>query len=153
MDTSSQRPDPIADSLNISPLVEAVSGEVVKSEDVPVEANTYEGDYDLARKNLIDLTEQGKKALREMMSLADQSQSARAYEIVAALISNLSEVNEKLLDVAQKHKALVAPEPGSTPKTVNNNLFIGSTAELQKLIKQASQSNGTINDVSGQPEP
>ena len=150
MDTSSQRPDPIADAMNLRPLTDAIGGELIEAtkEEKPT---SYDNDYDLVRQNLINLTEQGAKALKEMLSLADQSQSARAYEIVATLITNLSEVNEKILDVAQKHKTLTAPEPGSAPKTVNNNLFIGSTAELQKLIKQATtaSANGTSNDIPG----
>ena len=150
MDTSSQNSDTIASSLNVRPLTNVLEGEVVSSNTRPP---SYDSDYELARENLIEISEQGMKALKDMMVLADQSQSARAYEVLTGLITNLAEVNERILDISKKHKELVAPAPGTTPRSVTNNLFVGSTAELQKLIKQATKEvNSGNDDVPGKPE-
>jgi hypothetical protein len=145
MDTSSPKPDPIAASLDMLPLQ---IGELMPVEPTKVVTSEVNDDYQLARTNLIDLATTGARALDQIMDLADQSQSARAYEVAATLISNLSAVNEKLLDIAKKKKDLDGATAQHGPKTVNNNLFVGSTAELQKLLKQAAQENGANNDVS-----
>lgn len=140
MTTSSQKTDPIADSLDMTPLKAEVV-EVLPHEIVP-EAD--DGNYSIARENLLKLANTGQAALDEIMSIADQSQAPRAYEVVATLISNLTTVNDKLLDIAKKHREITGATAG--PKTVNNNVFVGSTAELQKMLKELTK-NGTTNDV------
>lgn len=140
MTTSSQKTDPIADSLDMTPLKAEVV-EVLPHEIVP-EAD--DGNYSIARENLLKLANTGQAALDEIMSIADQSQAPRAYEVVATLISNLTTVNDKLLDIAKKHREITGVAAG--PKTVNNNVFVGSTAELQKMLKEIAK-NGTANDV------
>lgn len=92
-----------------------------------------ESDYEYARANMIGIIEKGNSALDNIISVANMSQNPRAYEVAANLIKNMAEINKDLLDLTKK-KMDISGEIGH-PKTINNNLFVGSTAELQKLIK------------------
>ena len=99
-----------------------------------------EDDYDFARKNLKDLIYRGTQALDNIMDVADQSESPRAYEVVSNLFGQLTDANKKLLELAAQRKKLQDVKDDG-PKTVNNNLFVGSSTELLKMIK--NQSNET----------
>jgi hypothetical protein len=93
-----------------------------------------EKDYTYARENLYDVINKGQEALFDMLDVAKQSQHPRAYEVLSGLINTLVAANKDLLDLQKKKKELFKEE--KPDKTVtNNNLFVGSTAELQKLIK------------------
>jgi len=92
-----------------------------------------ESDYEYARANMIEIIQKGNSALDNIISVANMSQNPRAYEVAANLIKNMAEINKDLLDLTKK-KMDISGELGH-PKTINNNLFVGSTAELQKLIK------------------
>lgn len=93
-----------------------------------------ESDYEYARGNLISIIEKGNEALTGILDVAGMSQHPRSYEVAANLIKTMAEVNKDLLDLTKK-KMDMTGEIG-TPKTINNNLFVGSTAELQKLLKK-----------------
>lgn len=93
-------------------------------------------DYQYARENLYGVIEKGTDALNTLVDLANQSQSPRAFEVVSTLIKTLSDTNKDLLEVQTKLKKLREDE---APKNVTNALFIGNTAELQKLIKDRKQ--------------
>lgn len=126
--------DPIAEALDIVPLSE------VKRDIVPV-ANTQvevQQDFEFARGNMISTIDKGREALDSMLELAQQSQHPRAFEVVATLVKTLADANKDLMELS-KRKADLTGE-SATPATVNNNLFVGSTADLQKLIKK--QQNG-----------
>jgi len=116
-----------------------------KEEQLPAvveETNDAEQDFELARKNLQELAKKGNKALDELIMLAKNSEHPRAYEVVATLIKTLADTNKDLLDTRKKKldidKARGA-SPNSDAKTVNNNLFVGSTAELQKFLKDRAK--------------
>jgi hypothetical protein len=93
-------------------------------------------DYRYARENLYGVIEKGTDALNTLVDLANQSQSPRAFEVVSTLIKTLSDTNKDLLEVQSKLKKLRKDE---APKNVTNALFIGNTAELQKLIKDRKE--------------
>ena len=93
----------------------------------------HDDDYEFARRNLRDILEKGSTALDRMIEVADMSQNPRSYEVVSTLINSLSSSNKDLLELAEKKKKIEKTE--QKKETVNNNLFIGSTAELQKLLK------------------
>ena len=97
--------------------------------------NLANDDYEYARNNLRGLIENGKFAMENIIFLAKEGESPRAYEVVGQLIKTLAETNKDLLDLAKKSKELRA-EDKAQPTQVNNNLFVGSTAELQKLLKK-----------------
>jgi len=91
-------------------------------------------DYQYARQNLYNVIERGSDALNNLVEIANQSESPRAYEIVGQLVKTLSDANKDLLEVQNKVKKL-KEDTNTGPKNVTNALFIGNTAELQKLIK------------------
>jgi len=93
-------------------------------------------DYAYARENLKLFIEQGKVAMENIIYLAKEGESPRAYEVVGQLIKTLSDTNKDLLDLGKKVKDLKSKreESNGQPQHVTNALFVGSTAELQKLI-------------------
>ena len=114
--------DKIADSLNLAPIVE---------EKPNLPAKTIDNDIDYSRENIIHLIERGRDALDGILDLAQQSQSPRAYEVVATVIKAVGETNRDLIDLQKKAKEIF---DDTNPKTVNNNLFVGNTSELTKLL-------------------
>ena len=92
-------------------------------------------DYEYTRGNLYSLIEKGQEAINGILELAQEGQQPRSYEVVGQLIKSVGDVSDKLLDLQQKMKDLNKEDKSSSPTTVNNALFVGSTAELQKLLK------------------
>ena len=95
-------------------------------------------DYEYTRANLYSLIEKGQEAINGILELAQESEMPRAYEVAGQLIKNTSEIAEKLMAL-HKLKKDVEEEKTKGPTTVNNALFVGSTAELAKLLKQQTQ--------------
>jgi len=95
-------------------------------------------DYEYARRNLYDVIEKGNNALEDIMDVAKQSESPRAYEVVTNLIKTMVDANKDLLQLAKTRKELEAREPEKAQVT-NNNLFVGSSAELLKMIKNGNE--------------
>ena len=118
---------------------------------IPVETNKKEkvsvkpksddltSDYDFSRDQYHTLIEKGNEALEELLAVAKESESARAYEVTAQLVRTLSDTTKELLEL-QKTKKDIEKEV-KDPKTVNNSLFIGSTKELQDLLLE-NKKNG-----------
>ena len=127
--------DPIGKFLGLSPLVPVARQEVLP----PVQDATSTkaaSDYEYARKNLKILIEDGTQALGDMIDFASQTQHPRAYEVVAGMIEKLVHANERLLNLSKQIKDIEGGSPGASGggDTINNNLFVGSTAELQKFL-------------------
>ena len=85
--------------------------------------------------NLKKKKEKGQEAINGILELAQEGQQPRSYEVVGQLIKSVGDVSDKLIDLQQKMKDLNKEDAKSSPTTVNNALFVGSTAELQKLLK------------------
>lgn len=104
-----------------------------------------ERDIDFARENYIDLISKGSEAVNELLEIAKQSQHPRAFEVVANLLKTTSELNTDLVNLHKKRQELQKDKPSATPKggTVNNNLFVGSTAELHKMLANIKANGGT----------
>lgn len=115
--------DPIGQALDLAPV----------NHPTPVPIDKTETDFEYARGNLINIIEKGNEALDGILDVAGMSQHPRSYEVVATLLNSLAAANKDLLELSKRKKELTDE---SSPKTVNNNLFIGSTAELQKILKQ-----------------
>jgi len=97
--------------------------------------DSIDADYEYARENLKSFIEQGKIAMENIIFLAKEGESPRAYEVVGQLIKTLSDTNKDLLDLGKKVKDLKSKKDDTQqPQHVTNALFVGSTAELQKLI-------------------
>lgn len=116
--------------------VEPIKIEPAKQEIVPVEENnSVETDTDFARKNIRELIQKGGNAIDDLLQVAKHSESPRAYEVAANLIKNLSDLNKDLLEVQKRKKDLVADKGSSKDVNIDKAVFVGSTAELMKLIK------------------
>ena len=102
---------------------------------VPVDKQA-EADVEYVRGNMYDLIEKGTRSMDELLAIADQSQHPRSYEVLSGLIKNLSELNKDLIDLHDKKKKLINVEQQTAPSTVNNNLFVGSTSDLLKMINK-----------------
>ena len=98
-----------------------------------------EDDYDHARENLRKLLLDGQSALQTALSVAQQSEHPRAIEVVGNLMKQLADINQQLLDLHQQKKKLDDPGKDSSKQVTNNNaIFVGSTTELNKMIKKLS---------------
>jgi hypothetical protein len=124
--------DAIANSLDMAPLtaLPAVSS---------YDSGQVHDDFEFARGNLIAVIEKGQEALSGIVDVAGMSQHPRAYEVVATLVKTVADANKDLLELQKRKKDLTGVGP--VPTTVNNNLFVGSTAELQQLIKKQNEQN------------
>ena len=101
----------------------------------PKEKDDIDSDYKYSRENLYSLVERGQDAIDGILTLAKETEHPRTYEVAGQLIKNVGEVTEKLLQLQEKMKKL-NDEVGKTPSKVTNALFVGSTAELQKMLKR-----------------
>ena len=108
--------------------------------------NDITKDYEYTRANLYSLIEKGQEAINGIMELAGESASPRAYEVAGQLIKSVADTTDKLADLQKKLKDLEDDTAQKTPSSVTNNaLFVGSTTELSKLLKQGFLNN---NDAS-----
>ena len=105
---------------------------VVKSDE-----DDIDNDYKYQRENFYNLVERGQDAIEGILELAKESEHPRTYEVAGNLIKQVAEVTEKLGDLQEKMRKL-KEVPNSAPKNVTNALFVGSTAELQKMLKGKS---------------
>ena len=99
-----------------------------------VSEDDIENDYKYQRDNFYNLVEKGSAAIDGILELAKESEHPRTYEVAGQLIKNVAEVTEKLGDLQEKMRRL-KEVPSNAPKNVTNALFVGSTKELQKMLK------------------
>ena len=126
--------DEIDDALEIvTDKSEPIEIEDIKS--VKYEKDDLDRDYEYTRGNLYSLIEKGQEAIDGIMEISQESGSARAYEVTGQIIKSVADATDKLLDLQKKIKDIKEPKDKG-PSTVNNALFVGSTAELQKLLKK-----------------
>ena len=101
---------------------------------IEVSEDDIEDDYKYQRDNFYNLVEKGSAAIDGILELAKESEHPRTYEVAGQLIKNDAEVTEKLGDLQEKMRRL-KEVPNNAPKNVTNALFVGSTMELQKMLK------------------
>ena len=133
--THQPKEDPIAKSLDLEPIVDdpkPVNAVVEVKPDNNKEGQS-ERDLDYSRENLYHLIERGRDALEGILDLANQSQSPRAYEVAGQIIKTVSDTTRDLIDLQKKAKDLFQDD-GIKSGNVTNNLFVGNTSELTKLI-------------------
>ena len=117
-----------------------VDGEVVPSTDrklrkITSQVDDIKKDYDYTRGNLYSIIEKGQEAINGILELAQESDQPRAYEVAGQLIKSVSDATDKLMDLQKKLKDVEEDKQVRGPSTVNNALFVGSTAELAKMLK------------------
>jgi len=105
------------------------SSESVKSDDI-------KKDYEYTRANLYSLIEKGQEAINGIMELAGEGGSPRAYEVAGQLIKNVADTTDKLIDLQKKLKEVEEDSPKTSNNVTNNAVFVGSTSDLSKLLKQ-----------------
>jgi len=97
-----------------------------------------EKDYDYTRGNLYSIIEKGQEAINGILELAQDSEMPRAYEVAGQLIKSVSDATDKLMDLQKKLKDVEEEKASKGPSTVNNSLFVGSTADLAKMLKSVN---------------
>jgi TRAP-type uncharacterized transport system substrate-binding protein len=120
-----------------------VETEIVSTKNQPIEIikklennkDDIEKDYEYTRGNLYSIIEKGQEAINGILELAQESEMPRAYEVAGQLIKSVADATDKLMDLQKKLKD-VKEESAKGPTSVTNALFVGSTAELSKLLKQ-----------------
>ena len=110
-----------------------------KIEQIKSSTEDIRKDYEYTRGNLYSIIEKGQEAINGILELAQESEMPRAYEVAGQLIKNVSDATDKLMDLQKKLKDVNEEKEQKGPTTVNNALFVGSTADLQKMLKQAQQ--------------
>jgi|TARA_R110000772_G_scaffold2356_1_gene8118 hypothetical protein len=128
--------------------IESSIVEVEKSStsiDIPIDVSSSRSDdiikdYEYSRANLYSLIEKGQEAINGIMELASEGGSPRAYEVAGQLIKSVGDVADKLIDLQKKVKE-VEEDVSKTTNVTNNAVFIGSTSELSKLLKQGFLNN------------
>ena len=98
-------------------------------------------DYEYSRAQLYSLVEKGQEAVDGALDVAQQSDSARAYEVAGQLIKHVADTADKLIDLQKKMKDIDEVKDSKTTNVTNNSLFVGSTSELQKMLKQTMKDN------------
>ena len=120
-----------------------VDGEIVsketenlsKIENINSNVEDIKKDYEYTRGNLYSLIEKGQEAINRILELAQESEMPRAYEVAGQLIKNVADATDKLMDLQKKLKDIEEEKQSKGPTNVTNALFVGSTAELSKLLK------------------
>jgi hypothetical protein len=131
--------DKLDDAFNIVPQDAVSEAEIVKLEN---DSKDIEKDYEYSRGQLYNLIEKGQEAIDGIMDVARNSDHPRAYEVAFQGIKNIADMTDKLIDLQKKMKTIEEDIPSRKgPSTVNNTMFIGSTAELQKFLKQSKINN------------
>jgi len=126
-------------AFNITPTEVEVDSVDVKEpvgiQKPPITKDDITRDYEYTRGNLYSIIEKGQEAIDGILELAQESDMPRAYEVAGQLIKSVSDATDKLMDLQKKLKDVNEEQQSKGPNTVNNALFVGSTAELAKLIK------------------
>jgi hypothetical protein len=122
--------------FDISPLEEKTEMITQANSEISVDANK---DYEYTRGQLYTLISQGQEAVQGALEVAQESGHPRAYEVAVNAMKQVSDMTDKLIDLQQKMKNLNKEDKKSMPTTVNNTMFIGTTADLQKMIKDAAK--------------
>jgi hypothetical protein len=133
------------DNLDASLNIESSIVEVEKvKEDLnitPLKSDDIQKDYEYTRANLYSLIEKGQEAINGIMELAGEGGSPRAYEVAGQLIKNVADTTDKLIDLQKKLKEVEDETVKTTNNVTNNAVFVGSTSELSKLLKQGFLNN------------
>ena len=133
--------DDLNDTFNTEIEVQQVndSSSIKKHEKEIV--NDAEKDYKYARAQLYSLIEKGQETLNGVMELAGESASPRAYEVAGQVLKSTADITDKLADLQKKMKDLDEDKPKGPSNVTNNALFVGSTSELSKMIKEGILNN------------
>ena len=133
--------DPIDKALNTQSSEIVGVGVDKTSVDLSNKPEEIQKDYEYTRANLYSLIEKGQESLNGILELAGESASPRAYEVAGQIIKSVADTTDKLLDLQKKVKDLDEDTPKGPNTVTNNAVFVGSTTELQKMLKQGILNN------------
>ena len=132
--------DPIDEALNTSSSIEVSNtpenGCVRRKDDIKDVSGEIQKDYEYTRANLYSLIEKGQESLNGIMELAGESASPRAYEVAGQIIKSVADTTDKLMELQKKVKEIDEDNHKTTNNVTNNAVFVGSTSELSKMLKQ-----------------
>jgi hypothetical protein len=133
--------DNLNDTFNVeSEIVSAnESTPIEKIEKIAAGVDDVKKDYEYTRGNLYSLIEKGQEAINGILELAQESEMPRAYEVAGQLIKNVADATDKLMDLQKKLRDVEEEKQSKGPTNVTNALFVGSTADLAKLLKQQTK--------------
>lgn len=131
--------DKLSEVFDVEPIAETTKTEIITADGEIIRSPeaSIGDDFEKTRSNLHSILQQGQEALEHALSVAKQSEHPRAFEVVGGLMKHLSDINTQLLDLHKKKQALDNPkgsEQSETKNVTNNSIFVGSTAELHKMI-------------------
>ena len=137
--------DSIDEALNTTSEIEVSNtpegGGIRRKDRLKDVTNDVGKDYDYTRANLYSLIEKGQETLNGIMELAGESASPRAYEVAGQIIKSVADTTDKLMELQKKVKEIDEENVKTTNNVTNNAVFVGSTTELQKLLKQGILNN------------
>jgi len=131
----------IDEALNMESNIVDVSETTSKIEIEKRKDNDIRKDYEYTRANLYSLIEKGQEAINGIMEVAGEGASPRAYEVAGQLIKSVADTTDKLIDLQKKLKDVEEDTKKTTNNVTNNAVFVGSTSELQKMLKQGFLNN------------
>ena len=139
--------DDLNDTFNTEIEVQQVNegGCVRRKDTLPDITDDAEKDYKYARAQLYSLIEKGQETLNGVMELAGESASPRAYEVAGQVLKSTADITDKLADLQKKMKDLDEDKPKGPSNVTNNALFVGSTSELSKMLKEGILNNNNEN--------
>jgi|TARA_R100000455_G_C6161729_1_gene46717 hypothetical protein len=136
--------DSLNDTFNTDPVeVNAITKEDKTKSNIQKLTDDVSKDYDYTRGNLYSLIEKGQEAINGIMELAGESASPRAYEVAGQLIKSVADTTDKLADLHKKIKEIDEDKPKTQNNVTNNALFVGSTSELSKMLKDGMLNNNS----------
>ena len=137
--------DQLDDAFNVATEVvtETLPTKIEKQKPDRLTKDDIEKDYEYTRGNLYSIIEKGQAAINGILELAQESEMPRAYEVAGQLIKSVSDATDKLMDLQKKLKDVEEEKGSKGPSNVTNALFVGSTADLAKLIKKEDATSRT----------
>ena len=137
--------DKLDDTFNVAAEVvtESLPTKVERQKPDRLTKDDIEKDYEYTRGNLYSIIEKGQEAINGILELAQESEMPRAYEVAGQLIKSGSDATDKLMDLQKKLKDVEEEKVAKGPSNVTNALFVGSTADLAKLIKKEDATSRT----------
>jgi len=143
--------DPIDEALNTTSAIEVSNvpenGCVKRKDQLKDISGDIEKDYEYTRANLYSLIEKGQESLNGIMELAGESASPRAYEVAGQIIKSVADTTDKLMELQKKVKEVDEEKSKGPSQVTNNALFVGSTSELSKILKDGILNNKDKDSV------
>ena len=136
--------DPIDEALNTTSSIEVSTtpegGGIKRQDALKNVTNDVDKDYDYTRANLYSLIEKGQESLNGILELAGESASPRAYEVAGQIIKSVADTTDKLMELQKKVKE-IDEDKGKPTQVTNNAVFVGSTSDLSKMLKDGLLNN------------